>query len=91
MKKRVLCEKKKKKYHCKNQNLNLNTDKRACNKTEDVCDLKAKKNRSKGVRNCKTAEISKFHSSKEITAHDCFLSATVKIQWGKQIYLLSSL
>jgi hypothetical protein len=34
------------------------------------------------VRNCKTAELSKFHSSKEITAHDCFLSATVKIQWG---------
>jgi hypothetical protein len=45
--------------------------------------LKKQNNRSKGVRNCKAVEqLFQFHSSKEITAFDCFLLATVKIQQG---------
>ena len=45
-----------------------------------------------GVRNCKAAEqLFQFHSSKEITVFDCFLSATVKIQRGNFKKLLNSL
>jgi hypothetical protein len=45
-----------------------------------------------GVRNCKAAEqLFQFHSSKEITAFDCFLSATVKVQRGNFKKLLKSL
>jgi hypothetical protein len=49
------------------------------------------KNRSKGVRNCKASEqLFHFNSTKEITAPDCFLSATVKIQRGNFKHTLVS-
>jgi hypothetical protein len=51
-------------------------------RTEDVRDLKII-NRSKGVRNCNAArQLFQFYSLKKITAPDCFLSATIKIQPG---------
>ena len=58
---------------------------------EDVRDLKII-NRSKGVRNCTAArQLFQFHSSRKITAPDCFLSATIKIQRGNFKNLLNSL
>ena len=40
-------------------------------------------NRSKGMRNCNAArQLFQFYSLKKITAPDCFLSATIKIQPG---------
>ena len=54
--------------------------------------LKKLKHPSKGVRNCKAAEqLFQFHSSKEITTFDCFLSSTVKIQRGNFKNILNSL
>jgi hypothetical protein len=45
-----------------------------------------------GEPHCKAAEqLFQFHSSKEITAFDCFLSATVKIQQGNFKKLLNRL
>jgi hypothetical protein len=46
----------------------------------------------KANKSCKAAEqLFQFHSSKEIIAFDCFLSATVKIQQGNFKKLLNSL
>jgi hypothetical protein len=60
-------------------------------RTEDVRDLKSKKIVQRACEIANAEQLFQFHSSKEITAFDCFLSATVKIQRGNFKKLLNSL